>query len=341
MKVCIGYRIQEGPWGGGNSFVSSLTAALRQVGHEVVPDLADGDVDIILMVDPRSRLPNVTIGASHILRYLAFRNPRAVVVHRINECDERKKTHTVNLRLRLANYCADHTVFIASWLRDLPVWRRLPTSSSVILNGAESAIFRPRGMPLWPGDGPLRLVTHHWGGNWMKGFDIYEILDRLLGDHSWRGRIDFTYIGSLPANWQFRNARYLPAMSGDMLAAELATHHVYVTGSINEPAGMHHIEGALCGLPILYRRSGALPEYCDPYGIGFEGAEDFVSALEQMMGEYPAHHDAVRHYTHTAERMCKAYLDLFEGLVARRQEISAARRLWRNPIWFALNQIPF
>ena len=24
----------------------------------------------------------------------------------------------------------------------------------------------------------LKIVTHHWSGNWMKGFDIYEKLDQ-------------------------------------------------------------------------------------------------------------------------------------------------------------------
>ena len=36
-------------------------------------------------------------------------------------------------------------------------------------------------------------------------------------------------------------------------------HDLYISASINEPAGMHHIEGLLCGLPIIYRDNGALP----------------------------------------------------------------------------------
>ena len=31
----------------------------------------------------------------------------------------------------------------------------------------------------WDKKGPLKLVTHHWGGNYMKGFDIYKKLDTL------------------------------------------------------------------------------------------------------------------------------------------------------------------
>ena len=49
---------------------------------------------------------------------------------------------------------------------------------------------------------------------------------------------------------------------GKELANELRKHDIYITGSKNEPSGNHHMEGALCGLPILYVNSGALPEYC-------------------------------------------------------------------------------
>ena len=31
----------------------------------------------------------------------------------------------------------------------------------------------------------------------------------------------------------------------------------------------HHMEGALCGLPILYKDSGAASEYCNDFGISF------------------------------------------------------------------------
>ena len=34
--------------------------------------------------------------------------------------------------------------------------------------------------------------------------------------------------------------------------------HIYVTGSINEPSGNHHIEAAQCGLPILFLVLGLL-----------------------------------------------------------------------------------
>jgi len=191
VKVAFGQLVLPGPWGGGNQFVTSLAAALKERGDSVVYDLTEPGLDIILMIDPRSRNPAVTFTPGQVQRAIGGRQPGALVVHRINECDQRKGTRTMNLRLRLANACADHTVFIASWLRDLPVWRQ-GTPATVILNGADAHIFNAEGQRPWDGVEPLRLVTHHWGAHEFKGFDVYRRIDAMLEEEEWRDRIQFT-----------------------------------------------------------------------------------------------------------------------------------------------------
>lgn len=337
MKIAIGYHLQSGPWGGGNQFARSLAGALEARGDSVRYDLNDSDLDVILLTDPRWRSPSVSFGAGAILRYLARRNPNALVVHRINECDERKGTHNMNRMLRWANYAVDHTVFIASWLKDLDVWQRR-TPHSVILNGADATIFRKSLNVPWDGRQRLKLVTHHWGGNHMKGFDVYARLDRLLAESAWRDRIEFTYIGNLPAGHRFQYANYLTPLNGEQLARELSAHHVYITASANEPAGMHHIEGALSGLPVLYRDSGALPEYCRGFGIEFSG-DNFVPALGAMFGAYTDLKQAMPAYPHTSARMCSGYLALFDSMLADRQRLLSRRRMWRAPLAAMRNMV--
>ena len=94
----------------------------------------------------------------------------------------------------------------------------------------------------------LKIVTHHWGSNWNKGFDVYKKLDDLLVDDYWGKLIDFKYIGNLPEGFKFKNAEYVPPLSGIKLAEELKSNHIYITGSLNEPSGNHHIESSQCGL---------------------------------------------------------------------------------------------
>ncbi len=338
MKVAIGYHVQPGAWGGGNRFAKSLAAALEARGDAVVYDLSDDDIDILIMTDPRSRSSNISFAAGACLSYLK-RHPQAVVIHRINECDERKGTKSMNRRLRIANYAADHTVFIASWLRDLDLWRHGPWS--VVLNGGETSVFRADRNQPWDGRGPLRLVTHHWGASLMKGFDVYQELDRLIGTPSWKDKLAFTYVGNLPKGFAFTNARHVAPLDGDALAGELASHHVYVTGSRNEPAGMHHIEGALCGLPLIYRDSGALPEYCNGFGEIFGDLQSFHPALGRMMQHYDRHKAAMTGYRHTADRMAAGYLDVIDDLYDQRAEIAVARRLWRSPAAMLANKVPW
>lgn len=338
MKVAINYRVQEGPWGGGNRFVANLIAGLRARGDEATDRLED-DSDLVLMIDPRRRNPAVTFTPGAILRHLT-RHPDTIVVHRINECDERKGTRGMNRRLKRANYAADHTVFVANWLRrDLAVWQdKDDGNSSVILNGADADTFHARGHDPWDGAGTLRLVTHHWGGNWMKGFDIYQRIDQMLSEPGWRDRIAFTYIGNLPPGFRFENADYIPPLDGNALADALRDHHVYVTASINEPGSNHQNEGALCGLPVLYLESGAMPEYCTGFGIGF--AEDgFEAALETMLRDYAGWSARMPDYPHIAARTTAAYLELFDELLERRAAFAASRRPFRRPLAFLANQI--
>lgn len=338
MKIAINCRALAGPWGGGNRFVASMVDALAAGGHLATHRL-EADTDAVIIVDPRARNPLVTFTAGAVLRHLAWRNPRTIVVHRINECDERKGTRGMNFRLRLANAAADHTVFIAGWLRDLAVWRR-ESSDSVIHNGADARIFHRDGFVPWTGDGPMRFVTHHWGAHELKGFDVYRRLDQLLDDPHWQARFSLTYVGNAPTTAMLRNVRFVAPLDGEKLAAEIRSHHAYLTASINEPGGAHHVEGAMCGLPLLFRRSGALPEYCGPYGIGFDGTDDIAAALTLFIERYAALATGMSAYPYTAALTTSRWIALLEGLVARRAAIAAERRMWRDPAAFILNQLP-
>jgi len=335
MKISLNCAIVDGPWGGGNRFLRSLVKAVEDNGNKVVFNLEDDDIDIIMLVDPRVNNPEQTYRVYDILKYIIFRNRRTIVVHRINECDERKNTISINFRLKIANYCADHTVFVGSWMRNLNVWQK-GARSSVILNGADSNYFFPmKNRQPFQYERALSLVTHHWGGNWMKGFDIYEKLDRMLERSPWRESIKFTYIGNLPSNFKFKNVNYLNPLHDENLANELRRHDAYITASINEPGGNHQNEGALCGLPILFRQSGCLPEYCDKYGASFN-EYNFEEVLINFYKNYPTFLEMIKDYPHTSDSMCIQYLDLFKSLINSREEILKLRNIFRRPIMLIL-----
>ena len=338
-KVAIGYEFIDEAWGGGNSFVKSLVKYLIKNNYVVVDALDDDDIDIILLIDPRKRSPNVTFTASDILTYLSKVNNNSIVVHRVNECDERKKTRHMNRLLSIANYCADYTVFVGSWLTNLKTWSKLPPDRyQVITNGSDPALFNSIKYNKWDGAEPLRLVTHHWGGNWMKGFDIYKHIDNNLNEEQWVRKIEFTYIGNVPDKFKFVNTRYVEPLYGEALVKELSKHHVYLTASINEPGGNHQNEGALCGLPLLYRNSGSHPEYCDGFGVMFD-EKNIDSKINEMIDTYECYVPLMRKYPHTSDRTCEKYGELFSHLIRNRETIISDRNFMRNPLLYILNQI--
>tara|TARA_B100001989_G_scaffold244575_1_gene213462 strand:- start:441 stop:1499 length:1059 start_codon:yes stop_codon:yes gene_type:complete len=335
LKIAIGYKLVDTSWGGGNQFAISLVNAAEQKGYEVTFDLRDNDIDIILLTDPRSYIDGITFGSIDILKYLIFKNKNAIVVHRINECDERKNTNYMNAFLRWANYCADYTVFISSWLRNLNIHQKRK-NSKIILNGGDNTIFKDYYSLAWDLKSPLKIVTHHWSPNFMKGFDVYKEIDNLLTTSEWKTKIDFTYIGNLPSGFTFKEARHLLPIAGEELGIELSKNHVYLSASINEPAGMHHIEGALCGLPLIYRESGALPQYCKNYGISFTN-NDFLPALKKMFLEYPEFKKRIKFYPYNSSKMTDEYLNLFSDLINNRDNIVKNRNLFNNPLMLIKN----
>ena len=312
LKVSIGARIKDGPWGGGNLFVINLVNYLRDLGHEVKFDLDDPDIDIILLTDPRKKSESSSFNHKDIKKYLKKINPRSRVVHRINECDERKNTKGLNKFYIKANKIADHTIFVSTWLQDLYIDSGFDNKNfSVIMSGSDKKIFFPK---VDKHSEKLKIVTHHWGGNWNKGFEIYKKLDEMLYTSELKNKVSFTYIGNLPKKFNFENSVYIPPLSGMELANELRKYDIYLTGSLNEPSGNHHIEGAQCGLPLLYIESGALPEYCDGYGVSFNNL-NFEIKLNEIIENYDLYLKKIKDYPNNSDLMCKEYLNVFEKVL--------------------------
>ena len=315
MKVSIGSRVVEGPWGGGNLFVKNLSNFLLAAGHKVIYDLSEPDIDLIVLTDPRSRKESTsTYNHYEIEKYKKYVKNDTVVVQRINECDERKGTNNINAFYLKASNVADHVVFVSSWLKNIYINLGMSSSkTSVILSGSDANIFNPKESSVFNKEKKIKLLTHHWSSNINKGFDTYEYINELIDTPKWKDKIEFTYIGNTEHQYKLNNTNLIKPLAGLELSNEIKNHHIYVTGSINEPSGNHHIEAAQCGLPILYLESGGIPEYCEGFGIGF--TDDFEEKLEQIINEYDKYKVLITNYPFNSEKMCNEYLTLFNDLL--------------------------
>ncbi len=318
MKISLNIKFIDGPFGGAMQFAKTFRAYLEKKGILVVTTLKDEDIDIIFHIVP---FPHMEICSYSFLDAYTYQlsHPKTKVILRINECDERKGTHHMNSLLIQASRYSDHLIYIASWLKPLLERQGLDPSipSSVILNGADNTIFHARNKSIWNGKEKMRIVTHHFGGNYMKGHDVYQKLDRLLQKKEFSDLFEFTFIGNVPQNTLYRKTKIIPPLSGSLLGDELRRHHLYITATKNEPAGMHHVEGALCGLPLLYLESGALPEYCHDYGVGFT-EENLLEKIYELRDRYREFSEKLTHYSNTSDRMNLEYYETIQSLLKQK-----------------------
>lgn len=318
MKISIGTKIKNGPWGGGNLFAVNLSNYLKMNGHDVVFDLQDSDIDIVLITEPRKTSESSAYTHADVEKYKKYVKQNVGVIHRINECDERKGTNYVNKYLINANKIADETVYVSKWLKDLYVKQGIKSPiNKVIYAGADEKIFYPEQSLVYKNQNKLKVCTHHWGSNWNKGFDAYLLLDKLLSQKKWKNKLEFTYIGNVHKNANFKNTTIIEPLSGTSLGQKLREHNFYITGSLNEPSGNHHIEAAQSGLPVMYINSGGVTEYCKDYGIEYT-LDNLEEKLEQMISSLEEQKKLVQKYPFSSSKMCEEYLDIFLSLHSKK-----------------------
>lgn len=294
---------KNSPWGGGNQAVEQLITYFKAKGIKITHALEE-DVDYILMIDPR-KSETTQFLPSDILEFKR-QHPNVRCIHRINECDKRKNSGFMDELLKEANQAADITVFISQWLQEYFIqrWFNPVKLHCVIPNGADSKTFYPdlNSSFFIP---PLKIVTHHWSANWMKGFKIYQQVDEMISERELEG-FELTVIGRWPHEIKWKSAKTFPACHGKELADLLRQNNLYLTASLWEPCGMHHIEGAQCGLPLVYHEDGGgIVEFGQKYGIPFR--KDVKQALLQARDIYNELRKKVLEQMPSGNLMCQLY----------------------------------
>jgi glycosyltransferase involved in cell wall biosynthesis len=320
MKIAFNIRKIEGPYGGANQFANVLERYLIELGHEVSRKLQP-KLDLILIVSSQKHPKTTTFDVHDIQEYIAL-HPSTGVVHRVNSLDEQRGADLgINKAILEANRLADHTVYVSQFVKTLFENQGIDLSkpSSVILNGSDEGIFNSEGRLPWQPDEKMRIVTHHWSSNYLKGFDIYERLDQLLGIMPYKDLFEFYFIGNLPLGLKFYYSQSLPPAWGKDLGSLLRSMHIYLSAARNEASGQHHIEGMCCGLPVMYLNSGALPEYCQGFGVEFN-LVNFEEKLNEIRSKYAQIYPAVLKCPYSGEKMALNYESLFQNAILEKRK---------------------
>ena len=304
MKIYFNRPIKREAWGGGSHFITAFHDFLLEKDYEVVFNLAH-DIDAIFMFDPR---PTEGFAGANEIYHYKIENPETKIVQRINDTDIARpldKPWRVQFLLE-ANKIADHTIFISEWVKNHYIEKGFDKNkpNTVILNGCNSSWYYPeRKKPIDSGN--IRLITHHWSDNFMKGFDVYNFLDKFVEVNK---HFSFTYMGRYNKEYTPKNTKVIPPEYGPDIGRILRDHDVYVTAARYEACGMHHIEAARCGLPVIYHRDGGgVPEMCKNHGIGFYDVETFGSALKEVLSRYSEIRSNIDYEFLSMERCCSEY----------------------------------
>lgn len=331
MLIYINRRPVTGPWGGGNRVLIAIIDALRQADHTVIHDLkhaGDAVPDVLFCMDPRPGSDASLLGYDGLLAFRGScrRGKKPMLLQRVGDVGTHGKPELTELLTR-AVPLSDVVIFPSRWAAEkvydacrqrvtnldelMSSWRFIMNApapefyAACQLRKERMASQQWDVLPTMP-----NVCTHHWSDNPKKGFSFYQKLDE-------RYEGQFTYIGRAPIGTTFK--KHVQPISGQPLVEELARHDVYVTASVEEAGANHCLEAIAVGLPVIYHRDGgSIPEYCDSYGVIFDGSYDsFQSALGEVCMNRSLN-EAHKSYDRTLLDLGKEYAGLIEEAVASR-----------------------
>ena len=313
MKICFTHRPINTSFGGGNQFVLNMIKLINEKNPsiKIVFDLNHRDIDIIFIIDPRIGRNKINY---HMVSQYKKYYPNVKLIHRVNDCDiKREKSINMEPLLVKTMKISNHVIFISNWLQNYFIKKyslNLP-SYSYILNGCNKKHFFPQDNKIV--SDKIKLVTHHWSNNLLKGFHIYDKLDKLLPSFK---NIEFTFIGNYNPKYKPENIKLISPKNGKELGDIIKKNNIYLTASLNEPCGMHHIEGLSCGLPILYcKGGGAIKEVCKDVGEEFENIDDLFVKLNKIMDNYNNYVKNINYEYLSADRCCQEYYKIIRNML--------------------------
>ena len=274
MKIYINRKPIEGPWGGGNNFVKAMYEYLPDFGFEII-DRSDlhkhiNDIDFIFLQSPfPDQVSKFSINEAISVKNI---NPKVKIILRVNDCDARKGTNDVdNIWIESSKF-VDKTIFVSNWMKEYFLEKGWKCRENfVVINGVNLDHFKPREKI---NNGKINIVTHHWSNNRMKGFDLYEEIDRIVEKDE---RFTFTYIGRDLGT--FRNTRIVSPLFGEELGVELSKYDVYISDSKFDPGPNHILESLACKIPTYVCKDGGGSVEFAGLDFTFANLEDLLQAI--------------------------------------------------------------
>jgi glycosyltransferase involved in cell wall biosynthesis len=275
----------RGPWGGGNMFVQALYRYAEEFDVHIVPPddhMTPPDAALVIALDDDQQTTGLGVG--RLIGYKMLQESQGEkfkLILRVNENDARKATRGVDDVWIKASQYVDATVWVSRWLRSYYGSRWQCQQNSVIINGVDRDIFKLNekinDASLTQETQRLNIVAHHWSNNELKGFDIYDALDRLVASR--QDDFTFTYIGRHRNT--FKNTKVIGPLSGRRLGDELGKYDTYVSASRFDPGPNHILEALACQLPVyVHKDGGGAVEFVNDSSYTYDDFDHLVKLLD-------------------------------------------------------------
>lgn len=276
MNIHILFNFHEGPWGGGNQFLTALRDKWRRLG---VYSETLADANIVMM----NSYPFGAEKSFNEINSWKRQHPQGVVVYRLNGpiSHIRQRDKQVDRIIARANMLfADGIIFQSKWC-ERENQQHFGISSkyqTVIYNAPDKTVFYAKKSPVHAPR--VKLIATSWSANWRKGFDVYSYLDECL-DFS---KYAMTFVGNSPV--AFNNIKTIKPVSSEQLAPILRDHDIFITASKTDPCSNSLVEALSCGLPAVALNDGGHPELVGDGGELFNGTDDVLQKIEKVANNY-------------------------------------------------------
>jgi glycosyltransferase involved in cell wall biosynthesis len=276
MKIYILYKINQGPYGGGNQFLKALRDYfISENVYAKNPETADA----------------ILFNSHHNFKELINlkkRYPEKILIHRIDGpvgLIRQNDKHTDKLIYKINNIIADASIFQSEWSqkKNYELGIKKKKFETVILNAPNPEIFNQSHKIPFNKKQKTKLIATSWSHNLIKGFETYKWLDENLDFLKY----EMTFCGNSP--YEFKNIKHIKPLPSIELAKQLKIHDIFITASQKDPCSNSLIEALHCGLPAIALNDGGHPEIIGKAGLLFEKKEEIPDLIEKIAENYTAY----------------------------------------------------